>query len=134
MRFSLQRCFLFSARKSSTGRQALVDSFIMTSSSMAMAPKLLSESSEKFEFGSVSSTEVPVTPTSCVELLKEVAEGAVASLLDDDDSFNSQPSNPLLDTPPNSHTAAFLAGWLSGSQAAAPTGGSYPCNARTSDH
>ena len=85
---------------------------------MTIAHKVLSESVERFDFASVSSTEVPATPTSCVELLKEVAEGAVASLLDDDDSFNSQPSNPLLDTPPNSHTAAFLAGWLSGSQSA----------------
>ena len=64
----------------------------------------LIDSSERLELTSASSTDVPATPTSCVELLKEVAEGAVAGLLDDDDSsFNSQQSLP--DTPP-----AFLMG------------------------
>ena len=50
-----------------------------------------------------SSTDIPATPTSCVELLKEVAEGAVAGLLDDDDtSFNTPPSHP----------AMFLPSWV----------------------
>ena len=48
-----------------------------------------------------TSTDVPATPTSCVELLKEVAEGAVAGLLDDDESnFSTPPSHPAMFLPP----------------------------------
>ena len=62
--------------------------------------------------------EVPSTPTSCVDQLKEVAEGAVAGLLDDEEdcwspchqrsSPSSSPTSVMLRNIPNKYTRGGL--------------------------
>ena len=62
------------------------------------------DSPDHIHYRDRSTTSTSATPTSCVELLKEVAEGAVAGLLDDDDSSFSSP-------PPTQHSIFSLSTW-----------------------